>query len=137
MNQSIIINGPTMCGKTYHAKALAKHFGLNNIVELDEQHKKEINPLDTLYLTFNLDIKNTKTKVIGFYDAMEMAGLKPYGFVGARTRAKELGWDLRLDIGGGPNAALVPLVGRKGPTLVFPNKQKAFFYMSFPTDLPQ
>jgi cytidylate kinase len=53
MNKSCVVYGPQGCGKTLHAKRIAKHLGLSKIVEADDailQHRR-LSPTDTLYLT--------------------------------------------------------------------------------------
>lgn len=54
---SVIIYGPQGCGKTRNAEALAKHFGLNHIIDDGEDengnswHPGDPVPDDTLVLT--------------------------------------------------------------------------------------
>lgn len=75
MKQSLIIHGPQGCGKTRNAKALAKHFGLSNVVELDGPMHGSIQFNNTLYLT-NQEVRGNKIRSIAFDDAMRQAGLK-------------------------------------------------------------
>lgn len=71
MAQSIIVHGPMACGKTRNGKAIARKYGLINIVEMDaignnivlEQH-------NTLYLT------NQETDALSF--AAQFVALVPY-----------------------------------------------------------
>lgn len=53
MNKSCVVYGPQGCGKTRHAKRIAKHLGLSKIVEADDAilHRKRFSKTDTLYLT--------------------------------------------------------------------------------------
>lgn len=124
MNKSIIIYGPSACGKTHHGAALAKHFGLDRVVELDQTHwtNGASEKLGVLFLTSKKPL-NTTIDTINFEEAMTLAGLKndsPIVRARAHKKAKEHGWILRVNIGGGVSAALVPTGERPNPhTLVF------------------
>lgn len=50
MNTSVIIYGPQGSGKSRHAAALAKHFGLQ-FVEEEWTQGQPLNPTNVLYLT--------------------------------------------------------------------------------------
>lgn len=142
MNKSIIIYGPAGCGKTHHGKALAKRFGLDKVVEHDEQ-RGPIEPRGVLYLT-NQKPPNQSTMVMAFSDAMSVAGIKENSPIKqpsisiwswAHARAAQLGYELRLNLGGGhnPSAALVPKETNQSKaahgTLVFPTSQDAVNYL--------
>lgn len=53
MNKSCVVYGPQGCGKTRHAKRIAKHLGLSKIVEDDDAILRidRFSKTDTLYLT--------------------------------------------------------------------------------------
>lgn len=59
MNRSIIVHGPQACGKTRNRVALARHYGLSQI--LDDQDPHALPPgvsIDALILT-NVDLTGT------------------------------------------------------------------------------
>lgn len=77
MNDSIIICGPRGCGKTRHAEALRRHFGLSCVVEMDEAPTRGLAYKGALILT------NDDAAAMAMGDAR---GLQVYPF----RRAAEL-----------------------------------------------
>lgn len=77
--QSVIVVGPPGCGKTTHAAALADHFGLNHIVDGDDQLPKDgkLERTNTLYLVQHRpdDCGIADSRVLDFHAAMNLAGL--------------------------------------------------------------
>jgi len=78
-NKSVVVYGPQGCGKTTHAAALAKHFGLANIVEeadrLNNIKRHSTNAL--LIATERPTWAEGSRRVFSFEQAMQMAGLSP------------------------------------------------------------
>lgn len=77
MHDSIIVHGPTGCGKTLNAVSLARHFGLARI--LDDQDPNALPPgvsTDTLILT-SVDLRGRT----------ELAGCRVLSYQAAATEA--------------------------------------------------
>ncbi|WP_125076991.1 hypothetical protein [Pseudoxanthomonas sp. SGT-18] len=77
MHESIIVHGPTGCGKTLNAVAIARHFGLARI--LDDQDPFDLPPgiaTDTLLLT-SVDLRGRA----------ELAGLRVMPYAEAAAEA--------------------------------------------------
>lgn len=79
MHESIIVHGPTGCGKTVNAVAIARHFGLARI--LDDQDPHALPPgvaTDTLLLT-SVDLRGRTElagcRVMPYRDAAIEAGV--------------------------------------------------------------
>lgn len=78
MNKSYFVFGPQGSGKTRHAKALAKHFGLSKIV--DEYDGRPLNRrecMDTLYLSQQRPewADDDARRVISISNALKQAGI--------------------------------------------------------------
>jgi cytidylate kinase len=77
-NRSVFVYGPAGCGKTTHAVALAKHFGLSKIadpIDAANQPSQKGWDLDWLYLSNARPTwaPEDDRRVIEFYDAMALA----------------------------------------------------------------
>jgi len=65
MKPSVIVYGPKACGKTTNGAALAKFFGLETVVELEEVRKGETVPAyGALVLTY------TEGKTVGAFSQL-------------------------------------------------------------------
>jgi replication-associated recombination protein RarA len=78
MNKSVIVYGPQGCGKTTHAPAMAKHFGLSAVVEIDQLSRSKIKPTNHLYLTLDRPswADADDRRIIPFAEAMRQAGIR-------------------------------------------------------------
>ena len=78
MNKSVVVYGPQGTGKTRHAQALAKHFGVSKIV--DEYSGGPLKPrelTDTLFLALDRPswADDLSRQVIPIADALQQAGI--------------------------------------------------------------
>jgi tRNA A37 N6-isopentenylltransferase MiaA len=78
INKSVVVYGPQGCGKTTHAAALAKHFGLDTICdEADHIRPNRFMRTGTLYLMIDrpAGADDFARRVLSFDDAMRQAGI--------------------------------------------------------------
>lgn len=77
--KSVVVYGPPNCGKTQLAKELAKHYGLDRIVEAESLCEQMVQKarVGTLFLTNVRPPSATpeERRVVDFYDAIRAAGL--------------------------------------------------------------
>lgn len=79
MSKNVVIFGPQGCGKTHHSKALAKHYGLKNIIDVDNIWRGSC-PKGTLVLSFYGEdeagkiARNIGGTAVPFETAMRSAG---------------------------------------------------------------
>ncbi|THF61418.1 AAA family ATPase [Pseudothauera nasutitermitis] len=82
--KTVVIHGPQGCGKTFHARALARHFGCTSI--LDGWDGCGGLAPGTLALTSATVIDPpARAEVLSFDVAMQRAGLKRLVFLSAET----------------------------------------------------
>jgi tRNA A37 N6-isopentenylltransferase MiaA len=62
---SVVVYGPMACGKTRHAGAIARHFGLKRVVD-DWDHKLHRITPGALHLTTTRPIACGSARVIGY-----------------------------------------------------------------------
>lgn len=79
---SVIVFGPGGVGKSHHAEALRRHFGLSSVTHEWDGREPMRDSLGTLVLT-SRDLSGRRSisgfRVIAFADAMREAGLTPKG----------------------------------------------------------
>lgn len=77
-NKSVIVYGPQGCGKSTHAEALARHFGLSVIHDDDYIDQRKYRAAGTLYLTCVKPewVPDEARRCFSFDDAMRMVGIR-------------------------------------------------------------
>lgn len=89
MKQSIIIHGPQGCGKTVNGQRLMHAFGLSSVCDASEGWTEPI-PAGTLVLCNELPpahvTRTGSARVLGFAEAMRLAGFQRSTAVGAHGR---------------------------------------------------
>lgn len=77
MEKSVVVYGPQGCGKTTHAKALAKHFGVAHIVDDARSDLPKLEKCDHLYLMRGRPTwaDDSYRRVLPFDQACRLAGI--------------------------------------------------------------
>ena len=80
MEKSYVVYGPQGCGKSTHAKVLAKHFGVNVIID-PADNVKHFRAVDHLYLMQDRPDwaeNGVNRRVISFDYACRLAGIEAH-----------------------------------------------------------
>lgn len=74
MRRSLLIHGPGGCGKTHHADALRKFFGLNRVIDGWREGEK-LPPRGALILTNQAPKAPVDANILSFHEAAARARL--------------------------------------------------------------
>lgn len=74
-HKSIVVHGPQGCGKTRHGERMAKHFGLDLVIEADD-HQGPVPIVGALVLTCQTPPRSVR-KQLTFVQAMKLLDGKP------------------------------------------------------------